>query len=91
MSAAVFFFLLLALHVAVSALLFTLPRSRKTLVWFFAPSAVLAWVAYGLYEAIYIKSHCSGDCAIRADLMLIVPVLLYLTLAALIYGSKVRN
>jgi hypothetical protein len=46
--------------------------------------AALAWLAYFPYEqAMKLRVLCSGECNIRADLVLAYPALLALTLAAL--------
>lgn len=49
------------------------------------PSILLCWIAYGAYETVYIPAHCSGDCSIRIDLVLIVPYLLFVTACFVIY------
>lgn len=42
------------------------------------------WLVYALYEFLmYRRVLCSGDCNIRVDLLVIYPVLLAITLAAL--------
>jgi hypothetical protein len=44
-----------------------------------------AWLLYGLYEyLIQYRILCDGDCNIRVDLLLIYPVLIVLSLGAII-------
>lgn len=45
-------------------------------------AASLAWLALPGYE-LWLRKGCSGDCGIRIDLLVVVPVLLALTIAAL--------
>jgi hypothetical protein len=43
------------------------------------------WVAYAVYEyTLYRRWLCSGECDIRVDLLLIYPVLLLISVAALV-------
>ena len=45
----------------------------------------LAWMLYAIYEdGIKRGALCSGDCAIRVDLILLYPLLLGITVAALL-------
>lgn len=46
-------------------------------------TAALAWLAYPPYE-FWIQSRCTGDCNIRVDLLLVAPLLLWVSVAALI-------
>lgn len=39
------------------------------------------WLAFIPYE-LWIRAHCTGDCNIRVDLVLLLPVLLVVTVAA---------
>lgn len=51
----------------------------------------IAWILYAVYEClIYLRVLCSGECNIRIDLLLIYPVLVTLTLVAVILYLK-RN
>lgn len=57
-------------------------------------SAVTAgmWLAYAIYEyAMYRRWWCSGECNIRVDLLLVYPVLLLLSVAALIGALVARH
>lgn len=47
--------------------------------------AAVAWVLYAVYElAMRLKLICPGECDIRVDLLLIYPVLLALTIVAVL-------
>lgn len=51
-------------------------------------AAAIAWISYWLYETgVSTGLLCSGDCAIRADLLLIAPVLLALSLWAVVAAA----
>jgi hypothetical protein len=50
--------------------------------------AAAAWFAYPPYE-FWIQSRCTGECNIRVDLLLIAPVLLIVSVLAVI--SLVRS
>ena len=52
--------------------------SRGTIV----QAAVLLWIAFVPYE-IWYRANCTGECNIRADLILLLPVLLVVSLAAI--------
>ena len=56
----------------------------------FATATAILWLIYGMYEwMMYARILCSGDCNIRIDLLFIYPVLLLLSLTALIvYGPR---
>lgn len=48
-----------------------------------------AWLAYALWEyALYRRWLCSGECNIRIDLLLVYPVLLIVSLTAIVVGIK---
>ncbi len=51
-------------------------------------AAVLLWIGFVPYELWY-RAHCTGECNVRADLVLLLPVLLVVSLAAIVY--VVRN
>ncbi len=60
---------------------------RRAAAWI----AALAWLAYAGYEAaMHARLLCSGECNIRIDLLLIVPVLLALSIWALIASLRPR-
>jgi hypothetical protein len=45
-------------------------------------AAAVGWISLPLYDA-WLRKGCSGDCGIRVDLLVVVPVLLLLTSVAL--------
>lgn len=56
-------------------------RRHRTITWI----AAFAWLMYAAYEmAMRLKVLCPGECDIRVDLLLIYPVLLALTVAAVL-------
>jgi len=56
-------------------------RRHRTITWI----AAVAWLLYAAYEtAMRLKVLCPGECDIRVDLLLIYPVLLALTVAAVL-------
>ena len=58
--------------------------------WLLAVTAG-AWLLYGLYEyLIHFQILCEAECNIRVDLLLIYPVLIVLSLAAII-GLFIRR
>lgn len=75
-------------------LLALLPALLFAGLWFWrrraiAASAGIAWLAYCAYEwAMQARLLCSGDCNIRIDLLLILPLLLALSLWALIASLR---
>ena len=74
--------LALALAVVFGVLYF---RCRRPVVLV----ATLAWLAYFPYEqAMKLRILCSGDCNIRADLVLFYPILILLTIWAIIAFFK---
>ena len=46
-------------------------------------AAVLLWIGFIPYELWY-RANCTGECNIRADLVLLLPVLLVVSLAAIV-------
>jgi FtsH-binding integral membrane protein len=67
---------------------FTVPKDRRVVRWFYVPSLAIAWVGYLAYETFYIPRHCSGDCNIRVDLLLIYPYLAFVTVGAIAYFAR---
>jgi hypothetical protein len=62
-----------------------LTLSRKAIV---AVAAVL-WLLYVVYESLmYTRVLCSGECNIRVDLLLIYPILLFVTVTAIARAVK---
>jgi hypothetical protein len=58
----------------------------------FVGVAALAWAAYGMYEYLqYLRITCTGECNIRIDLLVLYPVLLALTLGAVIWAIWRRS
>lgn len=45
--------------------------------------AVLLWIGFIPYE-IWYRANCTGECNIRADLVLLLPVLLIVSIAAVV-------
>lgn len=56
----------------------------------FSRRAAVAWSLYPLYE-LWIQSRCIGNCDIRVDLLLVAPVILALSIIALISAIKSIN
>lgn len=57
-----------------------------------AAIAALLWAAYGIYESLmYARILCTGECNIRIDLLLIHPLLLGITLAAVLVLLRARR
>jgi hypothetical protein len=56
-------------------------------------AAALAWLAYVPYEySLKLRILCSGECNIRVDLLLLYPLLLVLSVVALLgYGLSLRE
>ncbi len=57
----------------------------------FATAIAILWLVYGMYEwLMYARVLCRGDCDARIDLVFIYPLLLLVSLTALIvYGPRV--
>jgi hypothetical protein len=73
---------LLALLIAGAFVLLWQWRGRRA-----AAIAALAWGGYGVYELLMkARVLCSGECNIRVDLLLIYPLLLAVSIAA-VYKS----
>ena len=81
------FFAYVAVGVAVVLTLLARIRPRRSL-WV----AAGGWLTYALYEALMAaRVLCSGECNIRIDLLLIWPILLLMTLVALVKAMRVRK
>jgi len=53
--------------------------------------AAIAWLVYAVYEtAMARRIFCSGECNIRVDLLLIYPLLIVLSLAAVVAAFRRR-
>ena len=66
----------------VGLIFFTFSRSAKPR-WVIGIS--VAWFVYGVYEYLmHYRVLCSGECNIRIDLLLLYPILLILSIVALI-------
>jgi hypothetical protein len=51
--------------------------------------AAVAWLGYTAYEmAMHLRWLCTGECNIRIDLLLIYPILLVLSVAAVVAGQR---
>jgi hypothetical protein len=63
-----------------------LDRLRPSLL---VRSVAVAWLIYGVYEYLMLaRVLCSGECNIRVDLLIIYPVLLILSVAAIIKFAR---
>ena len=59
--------------------------SRRVLPWI----AAATWLSYGIWEFLASRRvTCSGECNIRADLLLIVPILAVVSIACLIAAPR---
>lgn len=47
------------------------------------PAAVVLWIGYAAYET-WVQATCTGECNIRVDLLLIWPLLLAVTVLAIV-------
>ena len=70
---------------------FTFAKSSRVSWWLYAPSLLVAWVGYLAYEGIYIPRHCTGECNIRVDLLLIYPYLALVTICAIVYFARTER
>ncbi|KND48087.1 MAG: hypothetical protein AB201_00605 [Parcubacteria bacterium C7867-006] len=62
-------------------------NKNKIILW-----ATVAWVVYAIYEELnLLKITCSGECNIRIDLFLIYPVLIVLSILAIVKSFKNNN
>ena len=60
-------------------------RLRKKILGFTAST----WILYFIYETLnLLRITCSGDCGIRADLVLIYPLLIILTMVSIVQTVK---
>ena len=77
----------MAIGAAVALGLLALARPRRSL-WV----AASCWLVYAVYESLMAaRVLCSGECNIRIDLLLFWPILLLITLAALIKAVCARK
>jgi len=72
----------------VMLLSFFVPKDSRVSRWLYAPSLILAWVGYIVYERVYIPRNCTGECNIRVDLLLIYPYLAFVTICAIAYFAR---
>jgi hypothetical protein len=80
--------LLILAQVCVMVLSFTMPKDSRVSRWLYAPSLIIAWAAYIVYEQVYIPRNCTGECNIRVDLLLIYPYLAFVTICAIAYFAR---
>lgn len=60
-------------------------RRHRTASWI----AAAAWLVYAAYEAAMARRIlCSGECNIRIDLLVLYPVLLLISLVAVLLGRR---
>jgi hypothetical protein len=63
-------------------------RSHRTVAWV----AAVVWLLYSAYEtAMARRILCSGECNIRVDLLLLYPILLVLSIVALVSAVRSRR
>ena len=63
-------------------------KARRRIILF----AALAWLGYSGYEtAMRLRWLCTGECNIRVDLLLIYPVLLVVSIAAVVALIRSRR
>ncbi len=54
----------------------------------FATGVAIVWLIYGAYELLmYLRVLCSGNCDIRMELLFIYPVLMLVSIAALVIAA----
>ena len=85
MNATVLVLMVAMFHAVMSVLLFTYRKSLALFYWFFLPTFLMAWIGYFLYEGVYIPRHCTGECNIRVDLVLIYPYLAFVSICTIAY------
>lgn len=61
--------MLVVAHTGLMLLFVASPKTTGVSRGFFLPSLLAAWIGYALYEGIYIRHYCPGDCAIRTDML----------------------
>ena len=67
---------------AVGVIFFTLSWSTRSKLLI---TSSTAWILYGVYEYLMrFRVLCSGECNIRVDLLLIYPILLILSIIAVV-------
>lgn len=77
---------LLAAVPGVAFLLMYWRSHRRVILW-----AAVAWLLYAVYElGVRRRILCSGECNIRVDLLVIYPVLLVLSLIAVVSLARRR-
>lgn len=82
--------MLAGLHGVLLVTLLTFAYSRAVFYRFYLPSLLIAWVGFAAYEA-YTRSHCTGECNIRVDLVFIYPWLGFVTICVIAYLIKGQN
>ena len=71
---------------AVGAIFFAIKGSARSSA---AITSAVVWFSYGVYEYLmHFRLLCSGECNIRVDLLLIYPILLILSIVALVASFK---
>jgi uncharacterized membrane protein YGL010W len=73
------------LQVCAMVVSFTFAKSSRVSWGLYAPSLVIAWVGYFIYESVYVSRTCTGECNIRVDLLIIYPYLAFVTICAFAY------
>ncbi len=68
--------------------LFLAARLHRPVIW----TAAAAWLVYSLYElGVSARLLCSGECNMRVDLLLVYPLLLGLSAAAVLASLRARS
>ena len=80
--------LIILVQACAVVLSFTVPKDRRVVRWFYVPSLVIAWGGYLIYETLYLPRHCTGECNIRVDLLVIYPYLAFVTVSAIAYFAR---
>jgi hypothetical protein len=71
---------------AVGAIFFAIKGSARSRA---VITTAVVWFFYGVYEYLmHFRVLCSGECNIRVDLLLIYPVLLILSIVAIVASFK---
>ncbi len=85
MNAAVLVLMVVMAHGSLLVLLFTFRKTVAIFYRFYLPSFLVAWIGYIVYEGVYIPRHCTGECNIRVDLLLIYPYLVFVSICTIAY------
>lgn len=74
------------LALAIGAIYFAFSWPSRSTV---AIATAIVWLLYGVYEYLmHFRVLCTGECNIRVDLLLIYPILLILSLLAIVASLR---